>query len=235
MEASVGEVMVDKQTTCEFMTKAIDGSQFKAIWYSGSGVAGMPVGDLVSIAVQAFADSPRWQVGRGKLESWLREFVAAPENGVVLIVDPDKGCSRAFAMVTLHNHGVSTADVSGPAACIVDRMRFLARAGIVVRFLRRRFRNSIESRRLDVRFEKSSADRRFLYVSELAVSPLFRNRGLGGALVEACSRYAALLECDSLRLAVEAGNRPARKLYERAGFVYVGRGGHSLAMRRGLR
>lgn len=227
--------MVDKQAACEFMAKARDGGQFKAIWYSGSGVAGMPVGDLVSIAVQAFSDSPRWQVGRGKLESWLLEFAAAPENGVVLIVDPVKGCSQAFAMVTLHTEGGPAADVSEPAARIVDRMRFLVNVGLVVRLLRRRLRNSIESRRLGVRFEKSLADRRFLYVSELAVSPLFQNRGLGGALVEACSRYAALLECDSLRLAVEAGNRPARKLYERAGFVYVGRGGHSLAMRRGLR
>ena len=57
----------------------------------------------------------------------------------------------------------------------------------------------------------------------LAVHPSFRRRGIASALV--CELVEALKErgSHSLTLEVRVSNEPARELYERLGFVQVGR------------
>ncbi len=55
----------------------------------------------------------------------------------------------------------------------------------------------------------------------LAVAAQWRRRGIGGALVAASLELADELGHESLSLSVEADN-PARRLYEKAGFVKVG-------------
>ena len=54
------------------------------------------------------------------------------------------------------------------------------------------------------------------------VRPQARGRSVGALLVQAVLDRAALLGCDRVRLDVVDGNAPARRLYERMGFVATG-------------
>ena len=60
------------------------------------------------------------------------------------------------------------------------------------------------------------------YISNIAVSPAFRKRGFGMALVQALQREGEKRGLSFLTLEVRVGNREARRLYERAGFREVG-------------
>jgi ribosomal protein S18 acetylase RimI-like enzyme len=65
----------------------------------------------------------------------------------------------------------------------------------------------------------------------LAVVPEYRGRGIGKALLRAAIELAGADGVSTLSLSVETGNERARRLYERAGFVAVGREGGSWTMR----
>ena len=54
------------------------------------------------------------------------------------------------------------------------------------------------------------------------VRPQARGRSVGALLVQAVLDRAAVLGCDRVRLDVVDGNAPARRLYERMGFVATG-------------
>jgi GNAT superfamily N-acetyltransferase len=54
------------------------------------------------------------------------------------------------------------------------------------------------------------------------VRPQARGRSVGALLVQAVLDRAAALGCDRVRLEVVDGNEPARRLYERMGFVATG-------------
>jgi GNAT superfamily N-acetyltransferase len=54
------------------------------------------------------------------------------------------------------------------------------------------------------------------------VRPHARGRSVGALLVQAVLDRAAVLGCDRVRLEVVDGNAPARRLYERMGFVATG-------------
>ena len=54
------------------------------------------------------------------------------------------------------------------------------------------------------------------------VRPRARGRSVGALLVQAVLDRAAALGCDRVRLDVVDGNAPARRLYERMGFVATG-------------
>ena len=82
-------------------------------------------------------------------------------------------------------------------------------------------------------------------LNSLAVDPRYRGRGIGSGLIEEVSRQARDEGFDRLTLHVWADNRPARRLYRRAGFTVVARAevadhpelshrGGSLLMRRRL-
>ena len=60
------------------------------------------------------------------------------------------------------------------------------------------------------------------YISNVAVSPALRKRGVGMALVQALQREGKTRGLSFLTLEVRVGNREARRLYERAGFREVG-------------
>ena len=60
------------------------------------------------------------------------------------------------------------------------------------------------------------------YISNIAVSPALRKRGLGMALVQALKREGKTRGLSFLTLEVRVGNKEARRLYERAGFREVG-------------
>ena len=64
----------------------------------------------------------------------------------------------------------------------------------------------------------------------IAVIPTLRSRGLGIALLRALIGRARLDGYEALSLSVEPDN-PARRLYERVGFVPVGSSGRSITMR----
>jgi ribosomal protein S18 acetylase RimI-like enzyme len=63
----------------------------------------------------------------------------------------------------------------------------------------------------------------------IAIRAAHRGRGLGGALLDAVLTQARERGLRAVSLSVEDGNR-ARRLYERAGFVVVGRSGTSDTM-----
>ena len=63
----------------------------------------------------------------------------------------------------------------------------------------------------------------------IAVRPRSRGQSIGTALLEALIERAKAAECLGLSLSVAATN-PARRLYERHGFVAVGKGGAPCAM-----
>ena len=60
------------------------------------------------------------------------------------------------------------------------------------------------------------------YISNIAVSPAFRRRGIGMALVRALQAEGARRRLSFLTLEVRVGNREARRLYERTGFREAG-------------
>jgi len=59
---------------------------------------------------------------------------------------------------------------------------------------------------------------RNVVVSDLVVDATYRNRGVGGALLERCETWARERAADGLVLAVFQDNVGARRLYERYGF-----------------
>lgn len=63
----------------------------------------------------------------------------------------------------------------------------------------------------------------------MGVAPTWRGRGIGSGLLEALVSAARDAGTPSLSLSVEADN-PARRLYERHGFVRVGDNDNSLTM-----
>lgn len=65
----------------------------------------------------------------------------------------------------------------------------------------------------------------------LAVLPEYRGRGIGTALLAAAIELARAHGATTLSLSVETGNDRARRLYDRAGFVVVGREGGAFTMR----
>lgn len=81
----------------------------------------------------------------------------------------------------------------------------------------------------------TSADPGYGYVGDtipeltIAVSPAHRGRRIGPALLTALIEQARALDMPALSLSVEDGNG-ARALYERQGFVVVGREGNSDTM-----
>ena len=60
-------------------------------------------------------------------------------------------------------------------------------------------------------------------VMNVAVRPEYRRRGVGQILVEALCTHLHNIDCESLTLEVRASNAPAIALYEKLGFVQVGR------------
>ncbi|WP_368860277.1 GNAT family N-acetyltransferase [Isoptericola croceus] len=68
----------------------------------------------------------------------------------------------------------------------------------------------------------------------MAVTSEARGRGVGTALLTRCINQARTLGWKGLSLSVEDGNTAARTLYERCGFVTVGRTGNSDTMLREL-
>ena len=61
------------------------------------------------------------------------------------------------------------------------------------------------------------------YVTNVAVLPQYRRKGIGERLVREAVRGAKLRGCDFLSLEVRVGNEAAIRLYERLGFQRQGR------------
>ena len=60
------------------------------------------------------------------------------------------------------------------------------------------------------------------HITNVAVAPAARGRGIGRALMQALMQYAANLGVHYLTLEVRRGNEAARKLYTSLGFVELG-------------
>jgi len=71
-------------------------------------------------------------------------------------------------------------------------------------------------------WSKSIEQGRYLVCHTLAVSPRRQKQGLGKQIVEFCIKYARDNLFQAVRLDVVPTNYPARRLYERCGFNYVG-------------
>jgi ribosomal protein S18 acetylase RimI-like enzyme len=57
-----------------------------------------------------------------------------------------------------------------------------------------------------------------LFISDLAVAPEYREKGIGTAMLRKCVRIAKLLGKSRLELSVLKTNTAARRLYEKTGF-----------------
>jgi ribosomal protein S18 acetylase RimI-like enzyme len=64
-------------------------------------------------------------------------------------------------------------------------------------------------------------DPRSFYIAEVTVDAALRNRGIGGALLDDAERRARAAGCPGITLTTDVTN-PARRLYERHGFVITG-------------
>lgn len=62
----------------------------------------------------------------------------------------------------------------------------------------------------------------YMVCHTLATNPLLQGKGLGRQMVEYCIDHAKRHGFKGIRLDVVPGNIPARKLYEKCGFNYVG-------------
>ena len=63
---------------------------------------------------------------------------------------------------------------------------------------------------------------KYLVIHSLATAVDSRLSGVATAMVEFCKQVAKSCGCTSLRLDVVPGNSPAKRLYEKLGFVYRG-------------
>ncbi len=61
------------------------------------------------------------------------------------------------------------------------------------------------------------------YVTNVAVLPAYRRRGIGRALLEAAVSGAKSRSCESITLEVRESNAPAVALYTQCGFALVGK------------
>lgn len=62
----------------------------------------------------------------------------------------------------------------------------------------------------------------YMVCHALAIAPSLQGTGIGKKIVEFCIAYAKRHAYKALRLDVVPDNVPARKLYEKCGFTYVG-------------
>lgn len=62
----------------------------------------------------------------------------------------------------------------------------------------------------------------YMVCHALASSPALKGKGIGRQMVEFCIEYAKIHSYQAVRLDVVPENIPARKLYEKCGFQYVG-------------
>ena len=62
----------------------------------------------------------------------------------------------------------------------------------------------------------------YLVCHTLATEPTLQGKGLGRQIVEFCIEYAKNNGYKAIRLDVVPDNIPARKLYEKCGFIYTG-------------
>ncbi|MEW6172671.1 MAG: ribosomal protein S18-alanine N-acetyltransferase [Bacillota bacterium] len=60
------------------------------------------------------------------------------------------------------------------------------------------------------------------HVTNIAVHPRYRNKGIGGQILRELIRLAAMRGLKKMTLEVRPSNSPARKLYEGFGFVQKG-------------
>lgn len=74
----------------------------------------------------------------------------------------------------------------------------------------------------NVKFGKALAHGEYLTIHALAVATELQGQGLGKQIVEFCINYAREHGYKAIRLDVVPTNYPAKKLYERCGFVYLG-------------
>ena len=73
-----------------------------------------------------------------------------------------------------------------------------------------------------VAWSKTLAEGEYMVCHTLATAPDQQGRGLGKQLVEFCIAYAKEQGFQGIRLDVVPDNTPARRLYEKCGFSYVG-------------
>lgn len=59
-------------------------------------------------------------------------------------------------------------------------------------------------------------------ISNIAVLPRFRSRGIGKAILDKISEYCIAKDCERITLELRKSNFVARALYEKSGFVEVG-------------
>jgi len=57
-----------------------------------------------------------------------------------------------------------------------------------------------------------------IYIADIIVTSSARRLGVGAALLTDLDRWAATHNCDTIRLSMHAGNRPAQRLYEALGY-----------------
>ncbi|MDS0526608.1 ribosomal protein S18-alanine N-acetyltransferase [Clostridium sp. SHJSY1] len=60
------------------------------------------------------------------------------------------------------------------------------------------------------------------HITNIAVHPEFREKGIGSALIKSLIDYSKNWGCTSLTLEVRASNTPAKNLYKKFGFVEEG-------------
>ncbi|WP_028593066.1 GNAT family N-acetyltransferase [Paenibacillus assamensis] len=59
---------------------------------------------------------------------------------------------------------------------------------------------------------------RILFIDMLAVHSHLQRKGIGQMLLQSAEKQAIQQSCSSAKLAVDAGNKPAQRFYERAGY-----------------
>ena len=86
-----------------------------------------------------------------------------------------------------------------------------------------------------VSFYANEAITKTAYISEIMVSPKAQGRGLGTALLDAVEQWALPFGMDKIRLEVLESNEGARRLYERTGYMMVGRTENGMLMEKQIR
>ena len=72
------------------------------------------------------------------------------------------------------------------------------------------------------KWSRELPDGEYLVLHALAIAPEYQQKGLGTEIVRFCVEQAGQYGFQAIRLDIVPDNHPARRLYEKNGFVYIG-------------
>ena len=170
---------------------------------------------LCELAARCFPDSPRWKGSTSLAHRWMAVALACPSAETWVIESGD--VVVGFCVLVIDEPGWATEKRRrGGLSSLIAAA--ILRPSVIAAAVRNEYRHlSRRSGGSTVEWTESECPR--LWIELMGVTPEFRGRCLGARLIEEAAKRARELGRPRIELLVDDGNRAARGLYERCGFV----------------